>query len=115
PREAGPWVEEQRRALRALLLRSLECLRDAALAAGEYGDAVRSATEITELEPFRESSYRALMQAHVAAGNPAEALRVYERCRRFLADELGVYPSAESEGVYLEILRDSPVQSAGVI
>jgi DNA-binding SARP family transcriptional activator len=29
------------------------------------------------------------MQAHAAAGDPAEALRVYERCRRFLADELG--------------------------
>jgi DNA-binding SARP family transcriptional activator/streptogramin lyase len=115
PGEEGPWVEEQRRDLRDVLLRSLECLRDASLAAGEDGDAVRSATEITELEPFRESSYRALMRAHVAAGNPAEALRVYERCRRFLADELGAYPSAESEAVYLEILRDTPGASAGGI
>ena len=60
------------------------------------------------MEPFRESGYRRLMQAHAAAGNPAEALRVYERCRRFLADELGAYPSAESEAAYLEILRSSP-------
>ena len=29
------------------------------------------------------------MEAHVAAGNRAEALRVYERCRRLLAEELG--------------------------
>src|SRR5262249_22603044 len=48
---------------------------------------------------------------HVAAGNPAEALRVYERCRRFLADELGAYPSPESEAVYREILRSSPGSS----
>lgn len=112
PGEDGPWVEEQRRDLRDVLVRALECLRDASLAAGEFGDAARNAAEIIELEPFRESSYRALMQVHVGAGNPAEALRVYERCRRFLADELGAYPSAESEAVYLEILRSSSGASA---
>jgi class 3 adenylate cyclase/DNA-binding SARP family transcriptional activator len=111
PGEDGRWVEDQRRELRDVLVRALECLRDAALAEGEFGSAVRYAAEITELEPFRETSYRALMQAHVAAGNPAEALRVYERCRRFLADELGAYPSPESEAVYLEILRSSPGSS----
>jgi len=51
------------------------------------------------------------MQAHAAAGDPAEALRVYERCRRFLADELGAYPSPESEAVYLGLLRSSPGSS----
>ena len=111
PGEDGRWVEDQRRDLRDVLVRALECLRDAALAEGEFGNAVRYAAEITALEPFRETSYRALMQAHVAAGNPAEALRVYERCRRFLADELGAYPSPESKAVYLEILRSSPGSS----
>jgi len=107
PGEEGPWVEEQRRDLRDVLLRSLECLRDASLAAGEYGNAVRSATEITELEPFRESGYRRLMEAHVAAGNRAEALQVYERCRRLLAEELGAYPSPETESIYRSLL-DTP-------
>ena len=111
PGEDGPWVEERRRDLRDVLVRALECLRDVARAEGAFGEAVRYATEVTELEPFRESSYRALMQAHAGAGNPAEALRVYERCRRFLGDELGAYPSAESEAIYLEILRDSPKTS----
>jgi DNA-binding SARP family transcriptional activator/DNA-binding beta-propeller fold protein YncE len=115
PGEDGPWVEEQRRDLRDVLVRALECLRDVALTDAAFGDAVRHAAEITELEPFRESSYRALMQAHAAAGNPAEALRVYERCRRFLADELGAYPSAASEAAYLEILRSSPEIPAGEV
>ena len=88
-----------------MLLRSLECLRDSSLGAGDLAEAVRYADEVTELEPFRESGYRRLMQAHIAAGNPAEALRAYERCRRFLADELGAYPSPETEAVYLEVLR----------
>jgi DNA-binding SARP family transcriptional activator/sugar lactone lactonase YvrE len=107
PGEDGQWVEGQRRDLRGVLVSALECLRDVSLAAGEFGDAVRYAAEIIDLEPFRESNYRALMQAHVEAGNTAEALRVYERLRRFLADELGAYPSEETEAVYLEILRSS--------
>lgn len=104
PGEDGSWVEEQRRNLRDLLVRALECLGDASLGAGEFAEAVRHAAEVTELEPFRESSYRRLMHAHAAAGNPAEALRVYERCRRFLADELGAYPSPETESIYRELL-----------
>jgi DNA-binding SARP family transcriptional activator/streptogramin lyase len=113
PGEEGSWVEEQRRNLRDILVRALECRRDIALADGRLCDAVRHAAEITELEPFRESGYRALMQAHAVAGNPAEALRVYERYRRFLADELGAYPSSESEAAYLDLLRSSRGSPAG--
>jgi YVTN family beta-propeller protein len=111
PGEDGPWVEERRRDLHEILVRSLECLRDAAFGAGEFAEAVRHGEEVTELEPFRESGYRRLMQAHAASGNPAEALRVYDRCRRFLADELGAYPSRETEAAYLEILRAERTRS----
>jgi branched-chain amino acid transport system substrate-binding protein len=105
PGEDGPWVEEKRRDLNEVLLRAVECLRDASFEAGDFAEAVRHAEEVTRVEPFRESGCRRLMEAHAAAGNPAEALRVYERCRRFLADELGAYPSPETEAVYLDVLR----------
>jgi streptogramin lyase len=36
---------------------------------------------------------------------------VYERCRRFLGEELGAYPSPETEAVYLELLRSSPTSA----
>ena len=45
------------------------------------------------------------MRAQVGAGNRAEALRVYERCRALMGDELGVDPSAETQACHLEILR----------
>jgi DNA-binding SARP family transcriptional activator len=45
------------------------------------------------------------MQAHAAAGNRAEALRVYQRCRELLAEELGVDPSQETETVYVGMLQ----------
>lgn len=105
PGEDGAWIEEKRRELSAILVRALECLADGCVAAGDPREAVRHAEELTALEPFREGGYRRLMQAHAAAGNSAEALRVYERCRRLLADELGAYPSAETESIYRDLLR----------
>jgi len=105
PGEDGLWIEEKRRELSELLVRALECLAGACLATGEAREAVRHAEELTALEPYREGGYRRLMQAHVAAGDSAEALRVYERCRRLLAEELGAYPSAETESIYRDLLR----------
>jgi DNA-binding SARP family transcriptional activator len=111
PGDHGSWVEEKRRDLRELLVRALDCLADACLRSGDAREAVTHAEEVTALEPFRESGYRKLMQAHSAAGNNAEALRVYERCRHLLADELGAYPSPETESTYLEILRMTPAET----
>ena len=105
PGEAGSWVEEKRRDLREALVRSLACLCEVSFEAGELADTVRYSEELTELEPYRESGYRRLMKAHAAAGDPAEALRVYERCRRFLAEELGSYPSPETETIYRDLLE----------
>ena len=51
------------------------------------------------------------MEAHAAAGNRAEALQVYEQCRRLLADELGAYPSPETETIYRALLA-APQPSA---
>jgi branched-chain amino acid transport system substrate-binding protein len=118
PGEDAPWVEEKRRDLHEVLVRAVECVRDASFGAGDFAEAVRHGDEVIRLEPFRESGYRRLMEAHAAAGNPAEALRVYEGCRRFLADELGAYPSPETEAVYLDVLRvesatEEPIEAGG--
>jgi peptide/nickel transport system substrate-binding protein len=108
PGEDGAWVEGKRRELADVLVRALEYLTDACLDSGDASEAAKCADELIELEPFRESGYRRLMRAHVAAGNSAEALRVYERCRRLLADELGAYPSPETESIYRDLLKQSP-------
>ncbi len=108
PGEDGRWVEEQRARLREILVRALDSLAEANRLADDPSAAVRAGDELIALEPFRERGYRLLMQAQSAAGNDAEALRTYERCRTLLAEELGAYPSPETEAVYLDILRRSP-------
>jgi DNA-binding SARP family transcriptional activator/streptogramin lyase len=105
PGDDGTWVEEKRRELAGVHARALTTLAGASLRSGDVAESVRWAEQAVEVEPFRESGYRQLMEAHVAAGNGGEALRVYERCRRFLAEELGAYPSPETEALYRCLLE----------
>ncbi len=104
PGDEGTWVEEKRRELADLRERALDVLADACLRSGAAREAAKWAEELVALSPFRETGYRRLMEARAAAGNRAEALRVYERCRRLLADELGAYPSPETESIYRQLL-----------
>ena len=111
PGDDGSWVEARRRELGEVRVRALSVLADACLRSGNPADAATWAEQVVGLEPFRETGYRRLMEAHAAGGNRAEALRVYERCRRLLADELGAYPSPETEAVYRALLDTRPGQA----
>lgn len=101
----GPWATRMRANLRETRVRAYECLSEIYAWSGEPANAVRYASLAIEIEPFRETAHRHLMRAHAAAGNRAEALRAYERCRHLLAEELGVSPSPQIEAVYVEILQ----------
>jgi YVTN family beta-propeller protein len=108
PGDNGAWVEDKRRELADARSRAVTALAGACLRTGAAGEAASWAEQAIGLEPFRETGYRLLMEAHAAGGNRAEALRVYERCRRLLADELGAYPSPETESVYQRLLQAPP-------
>ena len=112
PGDDGPWVHAKRRELADVRARALAVLAEASQGAGKPAEAVRWAEQAVEAEQFRESGYRLLMTAHIAAGNRAEALRVYERCRQLLAEELGAYPSPETESLYRELLETPPPRQA---
>jgi SARP family transcriptional regulator, regulator of embCAB operon len=99
------WVAQERGRLRSIGVRALEVLASVHLATGDHVLARQTAEELVQLEPLRESGHRFLMRAHVAGGDRAEALRVHERLRLVLVDELGVDPSPETAALHLSILR----------
>ena len=103
--EEAPWIEAHRAKLRTLLARGLACLSAVSALNGETALAVQYASEVIDLEPFRETAYSQLMQLHAQMGNRAEALRVFGRCRELLREELGTSPSPELESLFLKILR----------
>ena len=56
-------------------------------------------------EPLRESAHRTLIRAHLAEGNPGEAVRQYHLYRRLLVGELALEPSAAIRGLVQPLLR----------
>ena len=104
PGTESPWIDGMRARLRAILLRALECRAEVYLWNSEFSLAVEVARELTVLEPLRESGHRLLIRGLAAAGNAAEALSAYERCRRLIARELGVDPSRQTKAVYEAVL-----------
>ncbi len=107
PGEQLPWILRVREQLHDDRVRALECLAEVSLVLRDASAALRYANECTALEPYRESAYERVMRAHLSGGNRAEALRVYDRLRSLLADELGVDPSSAVQLTYLEALRTS--------
>lgn len=105
PDEDLPWVKHQRGILQRVWRRALLVLSAASVSNREYELAIQHAAEVVNAEPFDELGCQMLMKAHAAAGNRAEALRVYANCRKLFRDELGAEPSPQTAAVFLEILQ----------
>ncbi|WP_329086500.1 MULTISPECIES: AAA family ATPase [unclassified Streptosporangium] len=108
----GGWVAERREHLTEYLVTALEIASRAAMWSGDHARAALLAEEATARAPERESAHRCLMAVREAMGNRGEALRAYQRLRRYLAEELGVDPSPETESAYLALLGPSSVSAA---
>ncbi len=105
PDEEHAWVHQQRAQLQRVWRRALLVLSAVSVRNGEHELGIQHAADVLSAEPFDEMACQALMRAHAAFGNRAEALRVYANCRRLFRDELGVEPSEQTAAVFLSILR----------
>jgi DNA-binding SARP family transcriptional activator len=104
------WLEPYRRELEELRLQSLEVIGRAGLMVGgtQLASVKRAARSLIEAEPYRESGYVLLMEAFAADGNRAEGVRVFERLRTLLRDELGTTPSPDAIAAHGQLLRPPP-------
>jgi DNA-binding SARP family transcriptional activator len=81
--------------MRPRILHALDELSHALSTAARYADAVEVAQASVACDPLRESGQRALIRAHLAEGNTAEARRASARFAWLLDRELGLLPSDE--------------------
>ncbi len=109
PGAQAAWLDQRRDDLEEVRLDALEVIGRAGLAIGgaQLGSAQRAARQLIDGAPYRESGYVLLMQSLEGQGNVAEALRVYERLRTLLWEELGTIPPAEAIAVHEALLRPS--------
>lgn len=103
--EDAAWVVRERDVLKRIWRRAAIVLSAVSTATGELQLGIQHAANAYDAEPFDEVACQALMRAHSAAGNRAEALRVFARCRRLFRDELGAEPSEQTTETFTTILR----------
>jgi DNA-binding SARP family transcriptional activator/tetratricopeptide (TPR) repeat protein len=107
PGTQARWLEPPRRDLEDTRLQALEVIGRAGLGLGgsQLASVERAARGLIDAEPYRESGYVLLMEALAARGNVAEAVRVFERLRTLLRDELGTAPSPNAIEAHERLLR----------
>lgn len=104
------WIDDRRRELLGLMVPLVVVAVDAGVLVGGSGlaQAELLARRGVEREPLSESVHAALMRAVAARGDSAEALRVYERIRVRLREELGASPSRALLDLHRRLLTDQP-------
>jgi DNA-binding SARP family transcriptional activator len=107
PGVQATWLEPHRRELGELRLEALEVIGRAGLQLGgsQLASVERAARTLIETEPYRESGWVLVMGALEAQGNVAEGLRVFERLRSLLREELGTSPSPEAMAAHERLLH----------
>ncbi|MBW3555357.1 MAG: winged helix-turn-helix domain-containing protein [Actinobacteria bacterium] len=81
---------------------------EALLAVGRSAEALSVLERAVVAHPLREWPHGQLMRALAACGRQVDALRLYQRYRERLVDELGIEPSAALRDLERDILRQAP-------
>jgi DNA-binding SARP family transcriptional activator len=89
------WALMERERIRQRMLHAFESLTRHLISQQRFAAAVETAMAAVSVEPLRESATRALIEAHLAEGNWAEAYRTFQGYRSILREELGAEPGRE--------------------
>lgn len=100
-----PAIDRAREDCRVRLVDALVSASAQLVGAGEVRGGLWFAREALKHDKSREDAYTTLMEAQIAAGQRTAALDTYFACRRYLADELGIDPSAHTVRLYRDIIE----------
>lgn len=99
------WAQSQRD-VHAIRVRQARLLAaEAALALGRAEEAITHARAVLEQEALEERAWTVLVLGLEATGQAVEGLQAYDRCRRFLSQELGCAPGAALRSAYRRMLE----------
>jgi tetratricopeptide (TPR) repeat protein len=100
PGDPAPWLAVERERFRQIRLNATEELSAALSAAGRHADAVAVADDAVRTAPSRESARRALIEAHLAQGEIAEAVAQYDEYQELLRSSVGAPLGSGMDGVF---------------
>jgi predicted ATPase/DNA-binding SARP family transcriptional activator len=105
------WLLIQREHFRVQVTSALEQLAAFHERAGQLAEAESAIRRLLEYDPLSESAYRQLMRVLARADQRSAALDAYEKCRRMLANELGLAPAVETVTLAEQIRTQALVES----
>lgn len=77
-----------------------DCLGELLRRAAGPQESLEHAQRLLGLDPCSQEAYEAALEAQLALGRPQAAVRLYERCQKVLAEELGMEPSIRLVELY---------------
>jgi DNA-binding SARP family transcriptional activator len=90
------WMEANREEIRDRFVDAARDALDAAVGPESADAAWRLALKVLDVDRTEEAAYRTMMRICAARGDRGFALRIFNRCKRTMATELGVLPSAQT-------------------
>lgn len=102
-----PWKIALCERLRSKFLRGVGTLGHYWERGGQWEKAIECYQRGLEVDDVAEEFYRRLMACYHRLGRRAEALSVYDRCKRMLSATLGTEPSPETEAIRKAILCEN--------
>src|SRR5262245_24533093 len=97
------WVLDERAKLRAEAYGAFVRLTEEAAGRDDHDATIKHAQRVIDLEPTDEAAVRIQMEAHLARGDRAAALRCYHRCAEALDRDLGVAPGEAIRAMYRQL------------
>ncbi|HOU12907.1 MAG TPA: AAA family ATPase, partial [Anaerolineae bacterium] len=110
--EFETWLVVERERWRQKAAAALHTLITYHTQRGEIEAGLRYTDCLLALDPWREEAHRHKMLLLALNGQRSAALKQYEACRRMLAEELGVTPTAETEALYDRICAEAEEKPA---
>jgi DNA-binding SARP family transcriptional activator len=101
--EFSDWLLLEREKLANLRREALTSLIKQHEKESKYDTALTYAQALLQLDSVDEETYRLVMRLHYLAGNRAEAMKTFERCKTVLQKELDVEPSLETHKLAADI------------
>ncbi|MDH4161172.1 MAG: hypothetical protein OEW15_00575 [Nitrospirota bacterium] len=103
--EGSVWAVSLRERLKAGYLKTIVRLGALYASSSNWDKAADCYQKALDTDDLAEEFYLGLMECHIRRGRPAEAARVYARCRNRLMAALGVGPSQTIEELHARLKR----------
>jgi DNA-binding SARP family transcriptional activator len=103
-----PYIQAEAARLEELRLVAVEERVEADLRLGDHDASCAELEGLVVEHPFRERLWEQWMMALYRAGRQADALRMFQRLRRLLGDELGIEPGIRLVALEEAILLQNP-------